>query len=519
MRPPTAFLFTLAALAALAPAAGAQVTIGPDGVPTGPESPPTAAGPEVVELTVSPAPLPVPPLKHRLIIPPEGRRPGNAASYWYRAELALSEAEGRRSPVAGPDWQRAASDLSEEPPASLTADRLNVALGVGDLETWHVLDAATEAARQSPAEWGFGVGDLRAVEFMEFLLPEFQNARSLARLIALRGRARVGRGDFGAALADAATLLRLAEDCGRGPFIIADLVGFAVHSIAQQYVIEAVIAAPGSPNLYYALTELPDPAAGLADSWEAEFDLPFRLAPWLRDPESFDWPADRWRAEWGELFRTLETVSDGEVLSGFRSELAVGALLSVQLEPARAALIEDGYDPEKLAAMPAGQVLAVRQSRAMRELIDPYRVAAAAPDAEAFALAEAAEENLKRGMRAAYGGGFGEPVPVAGLLLPALTQARLAGVRVRVDVTALRVVEALRAHAAANGAFPAALDDVTAVSVPDNPLTGGPFGYRLEGGTAVLEVVRDPDNDPANRTLRLSLRDRERPGPSEGPGR
>ena len=296
MRPPTAFPFILAALVLFAPAAGAQVTIGPDGVPTGPESPPTAPGPAVVALTVSPAPLPEPPLKYRLIIPPENRRPGNAASYWYRAELALLEADARRPPTGEVDRQRAASDLLDEPPAALTADRLNAALGVGDLENWHVLNAAAEAARQSPAEWGFGLQNLPALDFLEFTLPEFQNARSLARLVALRGRARAGRGDFAGALADGTTLLRLAEDCGRGPFVIADLVGFAVHSIALRDVIEAVIAAPGSPNLYYALTELPDPAAGLADSWESELDLPFRLAPWLRDPESFDWPADRWRA-------------------------------------------------------------------------------------------------------------------------------------------------------------------------------------------------------------------------------
>jgi len=42
----------------------------------------------------------------------------------------------------------------------------------------------------------------------------------------------------------------------------------------------------------------------------------------------------------------------------------------------------------------------------------------------------------------------------------------------------LRVIEALRMHAAANkGAFPKALNDVTIVPVPQDPVTGDAFVY------------------------------------------
>ena len=505
-------LRTFFALALFAPAAWGQVTIGPDGVVRGPgeEVPPAArTGPEVVALTVSPAPLPDPPLEYRLIVPADDRRPGNAATYWYRAELLYAEAEADllRSDAAAVDRQSAASDLLDEPPASLTVDRVDQMLALpGSAEAWSVFLAAGEAARRPPAEWGFGLDDLTGEESIQFLLPEFQNARALARLVALRGRARVGRGDFRGALADAATLFRLAEDCGRAPFIISDLVGFAVHAIAQHYIIEAAIAAPGSPNLYYALTELPDPAAGLADSWEQELGLPYRFAPWLRDAETLDWSAERWRTEWIRLVKNVQGAAGSGTITDFQAGLAVGALLSVQLEPAREALIADGFDPQKLDAMPAGQVLAVRQNRVMRELIDPLRVAAVAPLPDSVELADAAEENLRRGRRDAAGGAFAEPVPVAALLLPAVLQARLAGARAQVDVASLRAVEALRAHAAANGGWPDSLDAVDLVPVPKNPLTGDPFPYRVEDGTAVLEVKRHPRNEASNRVLRLTLR-------------
>ena len=515
MKPPPRLL-TFLTLALLAPAAGAQVTIGPDGVPRGPgeeAAPAMPTGPEVTELTVSPAPLPVPPLKYRLVIPAEDRRPGSAATYWYRAELIYFEDEANLRWGNSPelDRQTAASDLLEEPPASLTPDRLDAALGLGSgiFEIWSPLDAADEAAHRPPAEWGFGLDDLTGTETVEFLLPEFQNARALARLLALRGRARVGRGDFDGALADAAVLLRLAEDCGRAPFIISDLIGFAVRAIAHHHVLEAAVAAPGSPNLYYALTELPDPAAGLADSWEQELGLPYRFAPWLRDAETLDWTADRWRTEWIGLVKSLQDPPGLSVMSDVQAGFLVGTLLSVQLEPARAALIEDGFDPKKLDKMPPGQVLAIRQNRVMRELIDPFRVAAAAPLPEGLELAEAAEQNLRRSRQNAAAGSLTEPVPLASLLLPAVSQVRLAGARAQVDVASLRAVEALRAHAANAGSFPESLDAVEVVTVPDNPLTGEPFPYRLEGDTAVLEVTRHPTNEPSNRVLRLTLRDEQ----------
>ena len=250
------------------------------------------------------------------------------------------------------------------------------------------------------------------------------------------------------------------------------------------------------------MTELPDPAAGLADSWEFELGVADRFAPWLAEAETLDWPAERWRSELVELVRTIREV-DGRPDDGADAAVAVGLLLTARLPAAKAALIADGLDPAAVEAMPAGQVIAVRQSRALRRLLDAYRVAAALPPRQALAAAAEAEELLKQSVRA--GGPASEPIPLAATMLPALRQALDAGLRVRTDLAALRVVEALRAHAAATGAFPAALGEITAVPVPENPRTGAAFPYRLEDGTAVLEVDRSEVAE-ANRVLRLTLR-------------
>ena len=53
--------------------------------------------------------------------------------------------------------------------------------------------------------------------------------------------------------------------------------------------------------------------------------------------------------------------------------------------------------------------------------------------------------------------------------------------------SASRAVEAVRLHAAANGArMPATLDAVKVVPVPLDPVTGAPFPYARDGETAAL---------------------------------
>lgn len=54
-------------------------------------------------------------------------------------------------------------------------------------------------------------------------------------------------------------------------------------------------------------------------------------------------------------------------------------------------------------------------------------------------------------------------------------------------IAVLRVIESLRYHAAThNGALPHSLSQITEVPVPDDPATGKPFEYRLNGNSADL---------------------------------
>ncbi|MEM9660045.1 MAG: hypothetical protein AAF961_16910, partial [Planctomycetota bacterium] len=77
---------------------------------------------------------------------------------------------------------------------------------------------------------------------------------------------------------------------------------------------------------------------------------------------------------------------------------------------------------------------------------------------------------------------------LASLLLPATQAVRTAEMRLERQRNAIQVVEALRMHAAATGALPATLDEIRMAPVPNNPATGAPFEYRLDGETAILDL-------------------------------
>src|SRR5262249_39055582 len=86
---------------------------------------------------------------------------------------------------------------------------------------------------------------------------------------------------------------------------------------------------------------------------------------------------------------------------------------------------------------------------------------------------------------------------VARQLLPAAARIDAAPLRIERRVAALRCVEAIRLHAAANGGkLPPKLSDVTVVPTPVDPWTGKPFDYELDGDKAVLATA-DPGGDTA----------------------
>jgi hypothetical protein len=90
-------------------------------------------------------------------------------------------------------------------------------------------------------------------------------------------------------------------------------------------------------------------------------------------------------------------------------------------------------------------------------------------------------------------------------LLPAISKVRLAQVRIQRKLAALRVIEALRMHAAANnGELPEKLDEINVTAVPNDPGTGKSFEFHRDGQTATL-ISRIPGEPIETTGLRYRV--------------
>jgi hypothetical protein len=155
---------------------------------------------------------------------------------------------------------------------------------------------------------------------------------------------------------------------------------------------------------------------------------------------------------------------------------------------AKRMLVDWGHDKADVEKMPVGQVLSLYSARVYQTVSDDMERTYYVP----FSQAQRLDDEANRKLREAgvlTSNPVRELVPIAQLLLPAVNAARSAEVRLERDLAALRVIEALRMHAARNdGQLPKTLEQVTCVPVPLNPATDKPFIYHLKNETAVLEL-------------------------------
>ena len=82
-------------------------------------------------------------------------------------------------------------------------------------------------------------------------------------------RAEVALGRFDDALRTAKTMFAMSRHLGEHPTFIGNLVGIAIANTAIGP-LEEMLEQPGCPNLYWALTNLPNPLVSLDKGMEGE---------------------------------------------------------------------------------------------------------------------------------------------------------------------------------------------------------------------------------------------------------
>lgn len=474
MMPVARAMILLTALAP-APMAGAQ----PGGPPKD----------DAKSFVVDPAPAPRPTFRYRLLPMESERTPGDAAPIYLRIRHELPSERIRAIVENHGAW-------IDRPAAEFPVPAAQAFVNEWAVRTEQI----AFGARRQTCDWSYTLPEQR-LNAIEILLPDAQEMRTWMRLLEIKARVEVLKGDYDEAIRTMETGLGFARHVAAGPFLINGLVGMAMSGRMIDRA-EELVTRPGAPNLYWALSALPRPLVGIREAMETEQRLGEVMVPEIDRLEE-----PRTEAEWSSLLIRLV-----DRLNGLLAKLKGAPPDSPEfaaLKPIDVASFKARYREEARKALagqpaPAGpmtddRALVLLIANRYRELRDIVYRPTYLPFSEAAHLRAEAEARLKAEMTG--------PAAILAALIPTELVTNTFPTEARLDrrVAALRVVEAIRMHAAANGGkLPATLADVTAVPIPLDPFTGKPFEYRLEGDTAVL--IGAGDRIPPRIDYRIAIR-------------
>lgn len=463
--------------------------------------------PWVHHMTVDPAGEASPALQYRLIRGESERKPGNAASYYYRALSLLQEQKNLEKDLQ--EITQTVEKLGDDNKqlSDFPVEKVREFLG----HCGSVLRELESATACEKCDWGVEVQSLSTREAIELRLPEIQNSRTLARIVVLKARLAIIDRKYDEAFSAIQTGFQLGHDVGKFPTVISSLVGVAITAISTQPLME-LISEPNSPNFYWATASVPQPFIDLVSPLEYECNWAMQI-PLLSEAEKFHTP-EEWKRLLAEAFQFKQQLAGTSSLNsqdGSDTNTQVDLLQSALREYPRAKdeLTRLGFTAEQVESMSVIQTIALHDARLiphkrdalLRWVYQPYwqsakRVAAfdrkPVPDGESKRLAD-----LK------------ESLSLFEMLRPAVEQVLQAIARSDRRIARIQAIEALRIHAHENGGkFPENLSEVTLVPIPHDPVTGNPILYRLEGETALLEF---PPPEPQKigsygETIRLTLR-------------
>ena len=428
---------------------------------------------------------PVPALKYQFWPARSALKPGSAQQHFFRAlTLLLSQPQEHRK-------QLDALSVTDGVDPDIAKVRSFVETQTAVLSELHTM------ALSEVVDMDHHIRDLGGIEMYSYLLPDVQEARTLARLLRLRAIEQLDRRDFEGAVSTISDGYRLSSLISTGETLIEQLVAIAIASIMEETV-DRAIQTPGCPNLYWALASLPRPISKIRDAVQFEMHFLTRLFPLLADAEQANYPEEVWRKKWVDSLEPLGTLAGD---SSNKVSLALAMATVGFVEPARQRLLASGFSAEKLANMPPTQIVIIDTARELRRLSDESVKAYLLPIEMRKPLMVARDRRFQQWVleeRWSSGGAM-----VAAVFFPAISRVHETEVRKLMTHQRLMTVEALRMHAATHeGKLPESLDQLDPVPAMPDPYTGKPFGYRVESIDGRSTVILTADVPATAETLR-----------------
>jgi hypothetical protein len=461
----------IAASAVLMPAAAAAGQMPPNVAGGNPVAPPQAVPlpkGQVVQLTVSPKALQRPVLRNSLITRVEDRQPGNAATYYEAAAMEVTEI---RLPE---DYAKIEDEVRNKALSELTqADYDKVAKAFPFKPYWTAL-----GARRPHAEWPF-----EQDEGITALLPSLGTYRKIANRLNIDARWDVHEKRYADAVDKIRIGVTLGRHMGEGTTLIEGLVGVSISATSLK-TINDLVQQPDAPNLYWSLSQLPQPMIQLP--WANERGWVYFSLPEFQKVRKGTFTDGDWDSLMGRLRNPMGFVNMGMPMEGYEGpewsgKVALTALNMRAYPRARAYLKENGRSNAELEAMGPKKILATYYVETFETWMDEATKGAALPYREAHQI----KGDWGKEMAASPDYRMNPML----LMIPALSQVSLATAKLDRSVALLRIVEALRMYAAGHeGQWPKELEDCD-VPIPEDPVMGKAFIYEIEDGKAVIESM------------------------------
>ncbi len=406
----------------------------------------------LIRLSVSPAPASRPALRYTLLPELTEISPGNPIEGYLKCQL---ERYRFKFDEAGFEERKTLLSMPLVEPATPDFRTLGRS----------ALIAADRAARLDNPDWQVLL-KLKA-DGVNTLLPDLSAIRGLAKELQGRARAEVADGRLDDALRTLKTMFAMARHVGVHPTLIGGLVGVAIARMALDP-LELMLEQPGCPNLYWALTELPDPFVAIKTGMDGERMIMTLL---FRDLSSND---SMTAEQIKKIIEPLEMIFNAGKPAGTREYLAARTADEQKMAAARKRLVDSGLSESSVKAYAADRVILLDEVRECQDRLDEIATIAAFPPWQFESLAEARRATKK------------DPALFADALSKVLASAPRAHGRFKQRIALLRHVEALRLYAADHGgALPAELADMS-VPLPEDPFTGKPVRYEVTGKSAHL---------------------------------
>jgi hypothetical protein len=417
----------------------------------------TSSAEGAVRLFVRPTAAPKPALKYQLLPDLSELNPGNPAQDYLKCFMEQRRLFYGKEGVARRNRFRSLSllELRLEPIAEYSSNSFRWADWAARLDTldWQALGSVQDGG-------------------MDRVPAEVAPLQILAEALQVRFRFEVAQHRFDDAIRTAKTMLALGRHLGEHPSEIADLVGLGAAHLALDTV-EELMQQPGCPNLYWALTDLPCPLVDLRKGVQGHrLTVAAELRPIRDDAPMTDKEVDAFVSRLSGILNFARERA-GLPPRSPRAWLQSRVKDRGTVAAARRRLVEAGLSEKLVEGIPPAQVILLDEKRDYDLRRDDRCKLLALPLPQFDALTGVAERTQDgRGL-------FFD-------LLPQVATLRRAQGQLEQQVALLRLVEALRLHAADHdGKLPAKLSDIS-VPLPSDPFTGKPFVYEVEGTTAHL---------------------------------